>query len=212
MSSTYAQRWLRWCSLVGAFGVGFSFLLWPLHDILLLWGTGFTSAILLLALAVHSPDDDIDWLRNARLAGLFSAGVLAGAALADVSGSLAVLLALVVAISSPWVVARVGARPKGALGSGPPVSPLLEHRPTPLPDGEEVLRAMSNHDLCLLWRRTFVRLQQAADGRELVDVVAVRQSLLDEMDRRCPSALSAWIASGGRAASGPDRFLHDEIR
>jgi hypothetical protein len=38
-------------------------------------------------------------------------------------------------------------------------------------------------------------------------VVAQRQVYLDEMERRSPSGLRAWLESGARAAGGPERFL-----
>jgi hypothetical protein len=67
--------------------------------------------------------------------------------------------------------------------------------------------ALSDAELCLEWRRSFTVLQAAESALHRARVVDVRQALLDEMERRNPSALRSWLTSGARAASGPDRFL-----
>jgi hypothetical protein len=68
-------------------------------------------------------------------------------------------------------------------------------------------RALTTSELCREWRRSFVRLQSARTFRDRCYVVALRQVYLDEMDRRSPTAFQAWLASGARAAGGPDRYL-----
>jgi hypothetical protein len=57
-----------------------------------------------------------------------------------------------------------------------------------------------------------VRLQSARSFGDRCYVVALRQVYLDEMDRRSPTAFQAWLASGARAAGGPDRYLAVERR
>jgi hypothetical protein len=74
----------------------------------------------------------------------------------------------------------------------------------------EAVRLLNNHDLCHAWRCSFVALEDAASPVERIRVVLLRQRYLDEMDRRDPDAFGAWLASGARAAGGPDRFLTDE--
>jgi hypothetical protein len=215
MSTVYAQRWLRCWSLATAFGVGLSFLLWPLQSIVLLWAAVFLSATPLLSLPGSSPEHGPDWLRGVARAGLLATAMLAAIAVAGASGWLAFILILVAALSSPWVVARMGTRLSDTLATVMP-EPGIEAEcapPEPQPTsprcGADVLRAMSNHELCMEWRRTFVRLQRASCAQDMGDVVIMRQLLLDEMDRRCPEGLGAWMESGARAAGGPDRFLKD---
>ncbi len=69
------------------------------------------------------------------------------------------------------------------------------------------VRAMSDRELCREWRHSFVTLQTARNAQELVRVVSQRQVYLDEMERRSPSGLQAWLDSGARAAGGPERYL-----
>jgi ABC-type transport system involved in cytochrome bd biosynthesis fused ATPase/permease subunit len=71
------------------------------------------------------------------------------------------------------------------------------------------LRALSDLELCRAWRRSFVELDAAASPATRLAVVQLRQAYLDELGRRRPDALQAWFDSGGRAASGPDKFFLD---
>jgi hypothetical protein len=71
---------------------------------------------------------------------------------------------------------------------------------------------LTDTELCLEWRRSFVTLQSAGSPAQRMRMVAQRQIYLDEIERRSPSALHAWLASGARAAGGPDRFLNHQRR
>ncbi len=71
----------------------------------------------------------------------------------------------------------------------------------------DVVRQMSDAELCHAWRRSFVALQRARGLRVRALVVQTRQLLLDEVEARYPAGLQAWLGSGARAAGGPDRFI-----
>jgi hypothetical protein len=63
--------------------------------------------------------------------------------------------------------------------------------------------------LCLAWRRSFPMLEAARTEPERMALVDQRQLYLDEMQRRCPKGVAAWLASGARASSNPMPFLRD---
>jgi hypothetical protein len=132
-------------------------------------------------------------------------------------------------LSSPWVVERLErwrgddapqrAYPRGVAGP----SPVPDSTPdvgtltvAPVHISLDEMRAtasgLTNSELCREWRRSFVRLQSARSFGDRCYVVALRQVYLDEMDRRSPTAFQAWLASGARAAGGPDRYLAVERR
>lgn len=69
---------------------------------------------------------------------------------------------------------------------------------------------LSTPELCLAWRRTyFVLLDGTADvPRE--GVVALRERLLDEIERRDPAGFTRWLQTGARAGSDPSRYLTDD--
>jgi hypothetical protein len=73
------------------------------------------------------------------------------------------------------------------------------------------LRALSNAELCLAWRRSYCSLVGTTSLRLRAVVVTSRQEYLDEMERRDARALTAWLAAGARAASGPERYLDESV-
>jgi hypothetical protein len=77
---------------------------------------------------------------------------------------------------------------------------------TPLPQD---LDALDDAALCRAWRRSFSMLESARTGQDRIAVVVQRQLYLDEMQRRSPSGVAAWLASGARASSNPMPFLGD---
>jgi hypothetical protein len=68
------------------------------------------------------------------------------------------------------------------------------------------LEALTNVQLCMEWRRSFIALQRTADVAELVTITTFRQRLLDELERRNPEGFSDWLACA-RAPSNPARYL-----
>ncbi len=82
-----------------------------------------------------------------------------------------------------------------------------EADPTGVVVTHDVVRQMSDAELCHAWRRSFVALQQARGLHLRALLVQTRQLLLDEVDARHPAALRAWLDSGARASGGPDRYI-----
>jgi hypothetical protein len=88
-----------------------------------------------------------------------------------------------------------------------PVSAPADETIHPLPGPTQAGR-LTDEELCLAWRRSFLGLERARTRVALQDVVRLRQAYLDELARRYPSGMKAWFDSGARAAGGPDRYLH----
>jgi len=228
----YATLWARCWSLVGAVGVGLSVLVWrPLNVLSVFLTAALCSGILLVlvspTMSPRSAKPAIAWSRIATRAAVIAAGVVAASASLDTVPYLALPLLGLAFLSSPWVVERLE-RWRKAEASGP-VGPRAVAGYGPLPDstldtstltvtpvqvGLDEMRAtargLTNSELCREWRRSFVRLQSARSFPDRCYVVALRQVYLDEMDRRCPTAFQAWLASGARAAGGPDRYIAAE--
>jgi hypothetical protein len=74
-------------------------------------------------------------------------------------------------------------------------------------DLDAVVATLTEPELCALWRSTFWELKMPHTAEERTTLVCLRQRCLDELDRRDPSALRAWLNSGARASGGPERFL-----
>ncbi|GAA1880746.1 hypothetical protein GCM10009836_72590 [Pseudonocardia ailaonensis] len=67
-------------------------------------------------------------------------------------------------------------------------------------------RPISTAALCLAWQRSYWVLQDLPADRRC-EVAAVRQSLLDEIERRDPSGFRRWLDAEPRANSDPRRHL-----
>jgi hypothetical protein len=69
------------------------------------------------------------------------------------------------------------------------------------------LDSLSDPDLCHAWRASFSALESASTSSQRARVAQARQRYLDELERRNPDGLMAWLASGARAAADPSRYL-----
>jgi hypothetical protein len=230
---TPAFTWSRCWSLVVALGVGLSFLVWGPADVAAMFSAGASCAAILLVLCLpHAGEQDPPAM--ARWKRIGGGGAAAGAcvvALASYSAVVPYLVLPLVALAvltlpgvrrllRRWLAARPAAtahRPtaSASVATGDRPGPQ-EAWPAPADCrpavSDQSVRELTDTELCLQWRRSFVTLQSARSPADLARVVAQRQVYLDEMERRSPSALRAWFASGARAAGGPDRFINGERR
>ncbi|NUR96816.1 MAG: hypothetical protein HOV67_16345 [Kribbellaceae bacterium] len=67
---------------------------------------------------------------------------------------------------------------------------------------------VSTRELCRQWLDSYEALNQASTAGARLRVVMARQRCLDELERRDPDGLQAWLASSSASAgSDPHRFL-----
>jgi hypothetical protein len=132
---------------------------------------------------------------QARTAGLVIAGylgaiaTLATAVFIDVGALIALLLIIG---SSPaairWYLRKLG-----------------WDRPRPVASPATV----STSELCRQWLESYGELSRAPSHAARLRVVMARQRCLDELERRDPEGLRAWLASAASAGGDPRRFLSD---
>jgi hypothetical protein len=70
------------------------------------------------------------------------------------------------------------------------------------------LTDLSDEELCLAWRRSYIELQSCTTDLRRLEVVAQRRAYLDELERRAPDAFVEWLESGPRAAGDPAKFFN----
>lgn len=93
------------------------------------------------------------------------------------------------------------------------VSQAPEEEPSPQPpvgtaaEWSGSVRSLDDSELCNAWRTSFRKLEAATTASARADLVALRQACIDEMERRYPDGLRAWLESGARAAGNPSRYL-----
>jgi hypothetical protein len=191
-----------------------------------------------VAAGQDAPTEPPTWRRIVGRASVVGAVVVAVGACTVIAPYLALPLVLIAVASSPGVIDRFVhwrrlRKASTRLGDAATATPHLvvdgvgpegpapdrsdfwpEEWPGPadsrLDMSDAEVEGLTDPELCLRWRRSFVTLQSARSRSQLIRVVVQRQQLLDEMERRSPSALQAWLASGARAAGGPERFLTDD--
>lgn len=117
-------------------------------------------------------------------------------------------LALVLAATCPAVVGHWRTRekplqPASDTDSSPPPTPIPDRMDNPAP----ALQALTDPEVCMAWRRSFVELLRADSVAAIAEIAEFRQQVLDELERRNPTGFGDWLASGARAPSDPARYL-----
>jgi hypothetical protein len=175
------------------------------------WGVGPVASVAAVTMIVGLSVGIMIDLRTVRRAvhlAAVAAGVLlsTGAALDSLSWTDVVLLGPLLGAGLLLL-----ADPRSAGGpdttQGTPERPE-ERASVPDPESEqELLRALSDDELCRQWRFSFTALAEARSPDQRAEVVRARQLYLDEIERRHPLELQAWLDSGARAAGNPMPFL-----
>ena len=86
-----------------------------------------------------------------------------------------------------------------ALASASPEYAYLPPVPTP--------RLLTDDELCQAWCASFEMVRAAPSARRLTVVSQERRSYLDELERRYPRAVEAWLASDPLADVDPTPYL-----
>ncbi|MEP7088837.1 MAG: hypothetical protein ABI776_01920 [Nocardioidaceae bacterium] len=219
--ATYARRWSALWSVAVAVGIGIGSLEWsPLTVVLLVAMNSVCAAVVMLLL--HPAEGQRSRpVRRPRRPGPLSltigAGLAALSAVATASPPLALLVLLVAVLTSP-VAVRLARRlllPDGQVRPPgpsriPEPSPSESLQPTmPLASDPGALADpadLSDHDLFRLWRRTFWDLLLEGERVPSWEMVELRARCLEELERRNPDAVRAWLESGARASGGPEKF------
>ena len=222
---TYAEAWRRcWCVLT-AVGVGVAVLEWsPPMTLAAVTLASFCAVIghLLVWMSRERPDPGTSpaWRRIGPRSLWIGATVVALLAVTEGSASLGMLVGLVLLLTSPLVVRRIGRRtapPNRPTGQRTGTDPVIASCETtssgdaPVPAGQDRrIPELTDSALCQLWRHTFWELQSEVEPAAVLVLVATRQACVDELERRNPAAVKAWLESGARAWVGPEKFWpHD---
>jgi hypothetical protein len=210
--SWYQWVWRALWGTVAAIAIAAAFIIWPLSVVLgLLFIPAFVAAF--ATFVYYREPNRPKATRSVALRRSLAVGTRAGTctvALMSLASALPTLVWPLLALcvcTSPFVLRRVGDAVRSTRESRrrrerAPVEEaawwgMLAREVEGLADGE----------LCRAWRDSYSALLEAADAATAAQIVRVRQAYLDELDRRHQRAMSAWLASGPRPATGPERFL-----
>lgn len=183
---------------MAALGIGLAMLEWsaPVTAVVVVAASGCAAPVLTLAtqlLATKSEPTPLGWRRVLSWSWRIGAAVVGLMALVSASPVLALLVVVLAVTTSPVVTWIVAAAPSRA-------------------DGHSALRGLDDRQLCELWRRTFWDLHHQPTVVDALTMVSLRQACLDELEKRNPAAVQAWLESGARASGGLERFWSPRAR
>lgn len=213
----YRICWLTLCIALGAVGIVVA-LGWSISVTVVFFTCAAACGAVLGTAALgpeEAPPESIVWRQvvvGAAIGGLVTVaaigmGVLLGA------GS-AVLLLLLGIGSSPAVIrlCRRRFRQSGQDSASAPPAERSDQTAEPAAaeagdDAQPQPQSLTDAQLCTAWRVSFSALEKARTEQQRLRIVEERQDCLDELERRNPHGLAAWLASGARAAGDPTRFV-----
>jgi hypothetical protein len=229
----YRRCWTYGWGSVSLVLVGLACVTWGPATTLGVWA-GVAGTTFALTLGCYRAADDPVTFPEATRFGLYAGCLLGTAAVAvfalgTVNGAWASALVFLGAATSPWCVTwavrfarivggtKVDDRPARAPRSGAPVLP-----PSPGPSFPESAGSLgstgprqawlTDAELCQAWRASFAALLAATGPADRARVVSLRQDYLDELLRRHPEPVRAWLETGPRAAGGPEQHLRASRR
>ena len=203
----YRRAWFVWWGLFASMGTVVALVLWPGPAMVMAWILGATVGAF-FKIGVSSAAEEVtpftalDFRCLVRTAG-FGALLVGGAAgWSEVSaGGTAALVILAMLTCPPLVrqaVRLVGHQPD-------PVSHL--DAVTDLAGSlEDACRDFSTVELCEAWQQTFVA-GGTVSPPQAMRLLVVRQAFLDELARRNPAGLEAWMASLTPVHAAPTAFF-----
>ena len=211
--SKYRSSWLLAWSTTSLLGVCLALLLWPVGAVVLLFAIAATTAALISAYTDGTVDVPVPEALRTRLrrvavrAGSLGVGAVAVVALAAVAPYVMLVLLVLAGATSPHCVGLV----RGHLDDRRLRASRLrpDHARAWSETAVSTAQGLTDHDLCHAWCTSFDVLQSTSNVEARARIVCLRQAYLDELDRRDPHGLHAWLTSGARATGNPDRYLTD---
>lgn len=218
----YQSAWMLSWTVVAASGVALSITGLPVAVLIILAVFGSGAGLLTQRISRTrgngtGADRKLDRLvpsAGAR-AGAGACFLLALSGLSTFIGSLALLLAVIAVITSPWVIHFLAVRfAKGTTPAAPPLqddeapTESILRRETVDMDLASSMKAQSYESLCRTWRTTYLPVRLTADPVSLEKLLTLRRACLDELERRDPTAFRSWFHSQPRASGSPEKFLN----
>ncbi|MER7246929.1 hypothetical protein [Kribbella sp. NPDC000426] len=193
--AVYRAVWRAFCGVLAVFVMVAAGLALPVEILGLAFLLALAAGVLAATFYVGSDDDRGRWRQSQ---------VVITAAAATGVITLVPGLTVVLGSSVLWLTVLIAA-------GSPPVVDWCRGQ---LHLGTATVRAnvpeRSTADLCREWRDSYDALRQAKTDRQRLRIVLERQHCLDELGRRDPEGLQAWLASSASAAGDPSRFLKNQ--
>jgi hypothetical protein len=215
----YRICWLTLCIALGAVGMVVA-LSWSLSVAVVFFTCAAACGAVLGTAALgpeDAPPDAIVWRQVAIGAAVGGLVTVAAIGMGVLLGAGPAVMLLMLGIGGSPTVVGFCRRRLGQAGSDSPSAPPSEPAGQPAEpaaaaaeageDAPPQPPALTDAQLCTAWRVSFSALEKASTEQQRLRIVEERQDCLDELERRNPHGLAAWLASGARAAGDPTRFV-----
>jgi DNA-binding transcriptional regulator YdaS (Cro superfamily) len=192
----YRLVWRSFCAVFGLLGLVSAFILLPGKALISLAIAGGTISLATVVTWRSRDDGSGDrWPagRSVLAVAVAGAALPAAAGFGYLIGGGVVFVLLLLGLSSPlviiWCGSKVGWAPESASSA------------------ERVLPTVSTAEICRQWEDSYAALNAVGSAARL-RIVMARQRCLDELERRDPAGLNAWLSSSAASAGGnPRPFL-----
>lgn len=210
--NVYRSVWFCLIGSVALLCVGVGMIIWPVWGVIAMFGVATLSAGAVIVAHQNQVGGKTAtgadrWRSTAPPAIAAGLSLVAGFVLAETVGVATLAVLMLASATSPFVVKHVTRHGSSTRGDRPTRRPPDTGQQKPDAPVPPPVQGLSDRELCRMWRVTFADLQEASSTEARERIVSIRQACMDELERRNPGAMSAWFASGPRAASSPDRYL-----
>ena len=209
----YGRAWFVWWSFFALSGTVAALILCPGPAVALAWIFGgtvgaFFGVGLISASVDENPFADLDVraVRRGAFVGGFVASGVTGWGQVSIGGAVA-LVVLAGLTSVPAVRVLSGLVGAGPLQPQPSGRESLDAAIARAGSLEEACRSFTTLELCLAWQQTFTITTDAPGPTHAMRLLIVRQAFLDELARRDPAGLDAWLASLSPVHDAPTAFF-----
>ncbi|MGH4020312.1 MAG: hypothetical protein ACRDT0_13965 [Pseudonocardiaceae bacterium] len=148
-------------------------------------------------------------------------GVVIAGLVALLGAAALLLVALLAAVSPQAMRWYVQHRPRPAAGAGRQPAHGMRSEGVHSEAGRDVRVAesagsaaglapagsLTDEELCLAWRASFTAMGRESDPCARARIAGIRQTYLDELERRDPVGFARWMATGPRAGSDPGKYV-----
>ena len=193
----YRIVWRGFCGVLGLIGLVSAFILLPVKTLIWLAIVGGTISSATVVTWRSSDDGSGDrWPagRSVLIVAIASAVLPIAAGLGFLIGGGVVFVVLLLGLSSPPVIRWYGSK--------------VGWVPESTSSAERVLPTASTAEICRQWQESYAALNAGGSAARL-RIVMARQRCLDELERRDPVGLNAWLSSSAASAGGnPRPFLN----
>ncbi len=206
----HREIWAAFVAVVVVIGCAAAPLFWPVRTVVDNAAALFVVVFLIttvVQICREAPPRSV-LLGGLRAGALGAAVVMAVSTYVEMGGAAVWWLVGIVAATSPRATALLASRLGPGDTRGPAPLEQIPSGPAPVWTAHPGrVDSMSTPELVAAWRGSGWQLRTCRSAADMTHLVRLRQAYLDELERRDPAGVEAWMRSGPRVGTDPGTFL-----